>query len=349
MNHSLESDFKSVALAQPEDFEQLVNLNVVITGASGFVGRWLVGSWLGACEIFGGHGRLLLTCRNPNRVLEEFPDLGADRRVQFIASDIRTLELVRNFHPNVMIHGATSASEQLNEDDPLEMIDVITSGTKRALLLSEMHGVYKFINLSSGAIYGRVHNETQRIAENQRTGPDVGDPRNAYHEAKRIAELIVNIGASSGKLECVSLRLFTFMAPFLPFNTHFAAGNFLFQATAGRDIVIQSGGGSIRSYLYGTDLVKSIVAVAVRKVTKPALNVGSPDPISIKDLAYTVRDLINPRSRVVIEGDDSEENVTIYVPDTKLIDSEFSLGKRVSLESSIVRTASWIRSQTQFS
>ena len=68
---SLLIDLGEINETSRNDLEHLVNSNVVITGASGFIGTWLTLSWASARQKYKGKGKLLLTSRSPDAVWEK--------------------------------------------------------------------------------------------------------------------------------------------------------------------------------------------------------------------------------------------------------------------------------------
>ena len=144
-------------------------------------------------------------------------------------------------------------------------------------------------------------------------------------------------------LHFVTARLFAFIAPFLPLGTHFAAGNFIQDAVTSNQIEIKSGGGSIRSYLYATDLCASLWALKARGQTMRAYNVGSEQEVSIRDLAVEVVNCTNKEAQVKVNGIDTFENVTRYVPSVERIRKEIGFSQSVPLEQSLLRTSTWLK------
>jgi dTDP-glucose 4,6-dehydratase len=220
------------------------------------------------------------------------------------------------------------------------MFNVIIEGQER-ILAEALRTSSRLLFLSSGAIYGNQPLDLEKLSEEYTFDKNEGGKISAYHDGKRAAEMQSDIAAIRWGTDVVTARLFAFIAPFLPFGTHFAAGNFMQDALQSSQIVIKSGGGSVRSYQYGTDLCSSLWALLVRGTKGEKYNVGSDAAVSIKELAQSVARNINPLAEVVITGVDTIENTTRYVPSTKKINEELNIRNNVDLEQAIRRTASW--------
>lgn len=340
---NLQSDFDVIALRNPSEMRVIVNSRIVLTGASGFVGKWIIGGWLSAKKTYGGCGQLLITSRNPHGLLDMFPELQTRSDVIMHPADIREFNIDPRFQPDIVIHGATAASDSLNRSNPREMISVIVDGTRQVLKAAKQARAKKIAFLSSGAVYGQNHPLGTNLREDDLCAPRLNDSGSAYHEAKRLAELLCNLERHEGHLQTVNLRLFTFLAPFLPLGTHFAAGNFVRSALRNEPLVIRSGGGSVRSYMYGSDLASSILISIAKPLKFTEYNIGSSEGISIRDLALRVQEIVNPRSEIVVQGRDTESTLTTYVPDVTRAQDEIQFGSRVELDATIEKTAMWYR------
>ena len=339
----LREDFSLIVDTAALDLNQIVNSELLITGASGFVGSWLVGSWLWARESLKGTGRLMLVCRNTESIKKQYASSISAGHLLVHASDVRSLHLPPKFKPQLVIHAATPARESLNVNQPLEMLNIIIDGQKKLLEISQEADVERFLFLSSGAVYGSIPLSLKHVPEDYLGAPHIGDSAMAYHEGKRVAELMGNICSQNGSLGFVSARLFAFLAPFLPIDEHFAAGNFIGNAIRNEDIIIKSGGGSVRSYQYGTDLATWLWALLVRGESGQSYNVGSDEGISIKGLAESICQVRGTGNSFRVLGEDTEENVTRYVPSTQKIMENLGLRNQVDLRKAILKTLSfWI-------
>lgn len=322
------------------DLEVLVNSNVVITGASGFIGTWLTLSWASARRKYNGKGKLLITCRFPDEITKMALQIDGRCPISNLPSDIRNLHIPDEYQSGYIIHAATPASASLNRDDPQTMFGVIIEGQER-VLSEALRLSSRLLFLSSGAVYGRQPLELGFLSEDKHLELNIESEASAYHDGKRAAELQSDIAVQTLGADVVTARLFAFLAPFLPFGTHFAAGNFIQDALNGSAINIKSGGGSVRSYQYATDLCTHLWALLSRGITGEKYNVGSEAAVTIKELALAIAQNINPSIQVVVSGIDTTENLTRYVPSVKKIESQLAVKNHVDLDESIRRTASW--------
>lgn len=336
------SDLEEIIQTSVSDLEEIVNKPLVITGASGFVGTWLTLSWVAARKRLNGRGQLLITSRNPQSLLPLIHVIDSRSPVTALSSDIRNLHTPSEFRNGNLIHAATPASAALNVSDPAAMLKIIIEGQERVIVEAvQMNN--RLLFLSSGAVYGRQPLDLSHLPETWEGAPQIGDSNSAYHEGKRVAELMGNIAASKQGLHFISARLFAFIAPFLPLGTHFAAGNFIRDALSSNQIEIQSGGGSVRTYLYATDLCSSLWALLARGESMRAYNVGSEREVTIKDLALEVASCINKDADVVVHGIDNSENVNRYVPSVDRAMNELGISQIVSLAQAISRTSTWLK------
>ena len=133
----------------------------------------------------------------------------------------------------------------------------------------------------------------------------------------------------------------------MPFDQHFAIGNFIADAVAGRQVRVRSDGLPLRSYMYMTDLIRALLLILNRGAAGAAYNVGSDIPISIGQLAHTVNRVVGGGG-VFIEGKASNQGEH-YVPDTHRLQLELKFQPTVDLEEAIARTAAWYRARADIS
>jgi Nucleoside-diphosphate-sugar epimerases len=185
-------------------------------------------------------------------------------------------------------HAATDASADLNDSDPLRMFDTIVEGTRRALDFALACKTERFFFFSSGAVYGAQPWDLAHVPETHLGAPDLTTHRSAYGEGKRAAEMLCTIAARQHGLDIVTARIFALLGPLLSLDIHFAAGNFIRDAMAGKTIVVEGAGRAVRSYLYAADLTVWLWAMLLRAPAGVIYNVGSEESVSIAELAERV-------------------------------------------------------------
>ncbi len=314
-----------------------------VTGGTGFFGTWLLEALVAADRRFALDCRVTVLSRDPARFAAAAPHLATASAVTLLAGDVRDFPFPDGTFTHV-VHAATDASAALNESAPRAMFDTCVEGTRRVLALARERGATRLLFTSSGAVYGRQPPDVAHLPEDHRGGPDPLDPKNAYAEGKRAAEMLCSLAADAGLAVTVA-RCFAFVGPHLPRDAHFAVGNFLRDALAGGPIRIAGDGTPYRSYLYAADLVEWLVTILLRGVAGRAYNVGSEEAVSLRDLAGRVAGAaasLWPERAVpeVVVGRTPRPDVAVerYVPSCARARSELGLVPVTSLDESLRRT-----------
>lgn len=336
---SLRNDLDAVLDASQEVFAALRGAQLFITGGTGFIGCWILESLLHANRV-GGYGiRATVLSRDPARFATKRPHLVDPAFVTLLQGDVNSFHA--EGHYSHLIHAATDASADLNENNPRLMFDTVLQGTRRALDFALELEIPRVLYFSSGAVYGRQPWDVHNVPEEWSGAPDCTNPVNAYAEGKRAAEMLCGIYGKQFGLQISIARIFALLGPYLSLDIHFAAGNFIRDAMAGRKIIVKGNGLPVRSYLYAGDLTVMLWHLLLRGPAGKAYNVGSDEGISIADLAAKTAALIGTSGFEVLGQDDKGWNPGRYVPDTSLIQRDLGLSRTVSLDDSIRRTALW--------
>lgn len=317
----LDRDLAHILEHTQEIWRDLRGASLFVTGGTGFFGRWMIESFDAANRQFQLGARMVVLSRNPRQPREG---------ITFCSGDVRTFDFPEGDFSHV-IHLATPSS---GATPPSEIHEICVNGTRRVLELAKLRGVKKFLLASSGAVYGRQPRDLEKIPEDFHGGPDLLDPGSAYAEGKRIAESMCS------KFDAKIARGFAFLGPYLPLDAHFAAGNFIGDALAGRPIVVQGDGTAVRSYLYAADLAIWLWTILIRGESGRAYNVGSEREINIADLARLVAGPLSVEVRgTPVAGEKPER----YVPSTARARTELHLEEHIDLSESIRRTIAWHR------
>lgn len=296
---------------------------IFITGGTGFFGKSIL-DYLKRHLDFRADDEWTILSRDPERFKSQNAALlDQPRKIAFVAGDVRNFRAEGCY--DEIIHAATAAVTTLSDD---EMTATIVEGTRHVLDFAKACGAKKLLLTSSGAVYGP---QTAPVGE---TAPC--NPVTAYGKGKLEAERMC---AESG-LDAKIVRCFAFTGPYLNRDIHYAIGNFIRDCLAGEPIVIKGDGTPKRSYLYADDLVAWLFAVLDCGVSGRPYNVGSPEGLSIRELAERVRMALDAKNDIRVLGAPVPGAVpSVYVPDVSRAVYELGLGVMVGLTDAVRRSA----------
>jgi len=345
MTNRLADDLDNI-LAQTEPlWQELRGQRLLITGATGFFGCWLLESFAWANRRLNLNARAVAVSRHPQTLIQKAPHLASDPAIALHAADVRCDGFPQDTFSHA-IHAATEASATLNHQTPLVMFDTIVSGTRHALEFAAANSVRKFLFVSSGAVCGTQPPQLTHLSESFPGGPDPLDSASAYAEGKRSAELLCALAASSG-LEIKIARCFAFVGPYMKIDAHFAIGNFIADCLHHRPIRVQGDGSPFRSYLYASDLMVWLWTILFKGQSRRAYNVGSEEALNIATLAREVAAALSPDVDINIASTATPgAPVHRYVPCTARAREELGLRAEVPLREAICRTHAWFSENT---
>lgn len=332
-------------------WQEMRGQRILITGATGFFGCWLLESFAWANRRMNLKASAVGLSRHPGVLTEKAPHLAEDEAITLHGADIRHGDFPHGTFSHV-IHAATEASATLNRESPLVMFDTIVEGTRRALQFSIASSVNRFLFVSSGAVYGTQPAQLTRVSETHEGGPDPLNPAAAYGEGKRAAEMLCSLAATP-RFDTTSARCFAFVGPYMKLDAHFAIGNFIGDRLKGGPIRVSGDGSAVRSYLYASDLVVWLWTILFKGQSRRAYNVGSEDAVNIAALARAVAEAVpneaNPHEAEVGIASAPQPGATVnrYVPSTARAQQELGLHAEVPLCEAICRTRDWFSTRVE--
>ena len=337
----LEDDDLADVLAQLARFDDdLRGARVLVTGATGWFGTWLLDALVALDRTRRLGLRIVAASRDPQAFAARHPALHRAPQIEWITADVRRLFTVEGRITHV-IHAATDASARLNADDPDRMYDTIVSGTRHVLDVAARASAARLLFVGSGAVYGVQPAGVSAFSEDHVVAPALRDTGNAYAEGKRAAERLILAWQQAGHGTASIARCFAFTGPHMPFDAHFAIGNFVRDALEREALVVRGDGRPLRSYLYMGDLVVWLLTILLAGRAGRAYNVGSDDAVSIATLAQRCVASTGRAVDVVVEGRPGDARD--YVPVIDRARDELGLAVRVPLDAAIDRTVAWRR------
>ncbi len=322
---------------------ELKGARILLTGGTGFFGKWLLLSLMGLIEHSGYNVQIEILSRSPTKFKASFPEVNAfSKQIRFIEGDVRSFVSPAAEFSHV-IHAATAASADLNSNNPLEMFDIIVEGTHHVLnLCQSLKHKPQVLFISSGAVYGPQPSELSHIPETFKGSPEIYNTHSAYGIGKYTAEHLCYQYAEHHKISIKIARCFAFVGPYLPLDIHFAIGNFIRDGLKGDPIIVNGDGTPFRSYQYAADLVVWLLHILLRGQSCHPYNVGSDEDYDIAEIAHRVSLHFPNRPQVLIaKSRESHVSPSRYVPSIQRSLNELNLPPNLDLDTALKKTIDW--------
>jgi UDP-glucose 4-epimerase len=268
-------------------------MKVLVTGGAGFIGGHLAERLVSE-----GHNVTVLDSLDPfydvgikNRAIEAARRIASESAAgsySFVEGDVRDESLIQSTMVDVDIvyHQAGRAGVRSSVDDPRTYDDVNVRGTLNVLDAAREAHAERVIIASSSSVYGvpeylpydEVHPTT---------------PISPYGASKLAAERYGCAYDRVYDISVVALRYFTVYGPRM--RPNMAISNFVSRCANGRSPIVYGDGTQTRDFTYITDVVDANLGLLDSgALDGEAVNIGSTDTISIRELAQYVRGAIDP-------------------------------------------------------
>lgn len=221
---------------------------------------------------------------------------------------------------------------------PVATLEVGSRGTMNLLGLARDKGA-RYLQASTSEIYGDPEEHPQRESYWGKVNP-VG-PRSVYDEAKRFGEAATMAFHRHHGLETRIIRIFNTYGPYMRAGDGRAVPNFIAQSLAGEPLSVHGDGSQTRSLCYVDDLIEGIWR-SMRSEESDPVNLGSPEEVTVLQLAELVRELSGSESSIHFEGrpiDDPERRC----PDITKARDVLGWAPVVPLREGLSRTIAWFK------
>lgn len=356
----LQEDLENIAKSS-ECAEKLRGCGVMITGATGLIGSYLIRSLLCMNRIRGLHMKVYGLIRNKEKANQIYGRMLEREDLELLCGDITDPDFVLNTDRRLeaedaevdyMIHAAAVTTSKVMVERPVDTILSATDGTEHMLELARRLSVRSFVYISSMEVYGNLSvygNGTDTRATEDKMG--YINPlavRSDYPESKRMCEnLCIAYLAQYGVPVRIARLAQTFGAGTLPWENRVFA-QFAKSVINGTDIILHTKGLSEGNYCYSSDAVRGILTILLNGTDGKAYNVANESShTTIAGMAEMVAHKI-AGGRIKVVFDIPKENTYGYAADTRLtLSSDLlqSLGWRpeVSLEEAYRRLIASMR------
>lgn len=199
---------------------------------------------------------------------------------------------------DVVFHLAAAVGVRLIVEQPVHTLVTNVQGTETVLDFCNRFGK-RVLVASTSEVYGD-HREKRPLSEDSRRiyGPTT-TRRWAYADSKAMDEFLALAHHQERGLDCVIARLFNTVGPRQSGQYGMVIPRFVERALAGRPLEIHGDGTQTRCFCHVADTIRALKALMDSPDTSGEIyNVGSPQPISIIDLAGRVLDMTRSKSQL---------------------------------------------------
>lgn len=322
----IEEDLKNIT-SRSLPWDLLSGKTVLISGANGLVPSYILETLLFLNETEGAGIHAVALVRNPDRATRRLGHLAGRSDVTFTAQDVRDPYTGPNA-VDFVIHAAGQASPKFYSSDPVGTFEVNVFGTRRMLEVAKEAGSEAFLFLSSGEVYGCLHDPAVPVPETLFGSLDPLLPRSCYAEGKRAGETLCACWCTQYGVPAKIVRLAHTYGPGMDLADGRVFADFVADLVARRDIVLKSDGSARRPFCYVADSIAGIFTVLLCGKAGEAYNLGAELDTSILELAQTLCRLFPERNCKVVRRERDAGDP--YIP-SSIAAGHFDLSKIKSL------------------
>ena len=325
-------------IAQRINLLKFKNESILITGATGMIGSYLLETLLtvGLIQDFQPKEIKVISFRGDFSKIEH---LCKFKNLKFESLNLDSPHPINGY--DYVIHAASPASPKFFL--PQQEMNRINGGVLEYLVSKDTKDL---LYISSGEVYGIEHKKP--IKENDIIGAKY-DPRRATYPVSKIkAEETCKLLYDKYSVDYKIARLFHSFGPGLRENDGRSFADFLWRAARGQNPILNSDGTDVRTFLYSLDCVVGLLLLLTSNERFNKVNVGSKIPLTIFEFANIVSLIaglggINKEQKGVYKRHD----IKVIIPDIEKL-SQLGWTQNYDIERTISMTLNWIKRSKEF-
>jgi len=308
---------------------------VLVTGGAGFIGSHLVE----ALSKSNAELKVVDSFENGSQTnIESVLD-----KVELVRGDLRDFDKCLKVCQDVDIVlnlAAKVAGVAYNSKFPADMFRTNLVIGMNMLEAARMCDVERFLNVSSACVYRR----DSHVPTTEDEG-FVGDPEHSnlgYGWAKRVLELQARLYSQQYGMQVINVRPFNSYGPRDHFDVesgHVIPSLIRKIMNGDNPLIVWGDGSQTRSFIYVDDTVRGMILATERSAGGP-INIGSPEEISVANLAKLIISLTN--SKIQMRFDTSRPSgQPRRCPDITRAKSDIGFETTVPLTEGLKKTIDW--------
>ncbi len=328
-----EEDIKSIC----RDIEHLpIEGCYLITGASGFIGGYLVQALLDLADC-GRNIQVIALVRNVEKAEQKF---GTSRHLKLMVWDMTNiLELKESF--DYVIHAASPLGSNFFKHRPYDTMRQNFMGCMNLLDICQIKKPRKVLYVGTASSYGnKISSGIRHGISEDVVGEFVSmKDTECYAISKLASEYLMSCAARQMDLHITVVRLFSVYGPDMSMQNGTVLADLFSQALRQENLVIQGDGTPVRNFGYITDIITGIFTALHLGTSNEVYNVGSlTENYSIHEFAEKIVSNHAAGIQIIVSNlkKGNIPSMSVQIPDLKKITS-LGWQPRVSLDEGISR------------
>ena len=270
--------------AAPLSWDKLKGKTLLITGATGFIGSYIIRALLLKNETDGLGVKVLALVRNRERAEKMY---GVNESLDYIVQDVCS-PLPTDKKADFIIHCASNAAPKEYSMYPVETMKTNFFGTINLLDYAKAVNAESFLYVSTIEIYGTTRG-LDTIPEDTYGTIDAMKVRSCYPLSKKSCETLCVSYSDEYGVPVKIGRLSYIFGPGMREGDSKIVAVFPKCIADGENIVMKSKGEQLRSYTYVTDAITALFTVLLDGESGEAYNIASTKCITtIAGIAHTL-------------------------------------------------------------
>ena len=268
-------------------------MKALITGGAGFIGSHLAETLLDQ-----GEGVYIIDDLSTGRV-ENIEHLQQHPRFHYFFDTIMNRFLLAELidRADIVFHMAAAVGVRLIVESPVRTIETNVKGTEHVLELAAKKKKTVVV-ASSSEVYGKSSRVPFREEDDLVLGPTTKG-RWSYACSKALDEFLALAYWKEKGCPTIIVRFFNTVGPRQTGQYGMVLPRFVCQALAGEPMTVYGTGRQSRCFTWVEDVVQAVVPLAKHpQAVGEIFNIGGTEEISIRDLAYLVKDITGSQSDV---------------------------------------------------
>lgn len=314
-------------------------MNIIVTGAAGFVGSWLCEKLLSMenCNVIGidnfsnGERRNMDSFKNHSNFYFYEHDLSIVPETKLSAIAERLGEQV-----DYVYHLAALGSVPRSIGAPRDTFKHNVQVTHDLLHWSAKHGVKRFFFASSSSVYGNLNREFK-------SEHDPTDPINPYGMSKLVGEQYCKMFERTYGMPTTAFRFFNVYGPRQKWKDKYAAvlPCWIERTLDKKPIILNNNGTQLRDFTYVSDVV-DVLCKAIHCASRPVYNVACGNAVKLVNFAEDYFKSIGLRPNMELIFEPREGDILTSQADIRMLREDFNFSP-IRTRRSIIKTYAYYK------